>query len=55
VPAGKKSVAYGLTLRAADRTLTDAEADALCSAVKDRLKSKLGAEIRSRPWSRNGT
>src|SRR5262249_10296716 len=29
VPAGKKSVAVGLTLRAADRTLTDTEADAL--------------------------
>jgi phenylalanyl-tRNA synthetase beta chain len=46
VPAGKKSVAYGLTLRASDRTLTDAEADALCAAVKDRLKARLGAEIR---------
>jgi phenylalanyl-tRNA synthetase beta chain len=47
VPEGKKSVAYGLTLRATDRTLTDAEADALCAAVKDRLKGRLGAEIRA--------
>ena len=47
VPHGKKSVAYGLTLRASDRTLTDAEADALCAAVKDRLKARLGAEIRA--------
>jgi phenylalanyl-tRNA synthetase beta chain len=47
VPQGKKSVAYGLTLRATDRTLTDAEADALCAAVKDRLKARLGAEIRA--------
>jgi phenylalanyl-tRNA synthetase beta chain len=47
VPEGKKSVAYGLTLRATDRTLTDAEADALCTAVKDRLKARLGAEIRT--------
>ncbi|MFL5454530.1 MAG: phenylalanine--tRNA ligase subunit beta [Myxococcales bacterium] len=47
VPEGKKSVAYGLTLRATDRTLTDAEADALCTAVKDRLKGRLGAEIRA--------
>ena len=47
VPQGKKSVAYGLTLRASDRTLTDAEADALCAAVKDRLKRRLGAEIRA--------
>jgi phenylalanyl-tRNA synthetase beta chain len=46
VPPGKKSVAYGLILRAPDRTLTDAEADALCTAVKQRLKTRLGAEIR---------
>jgi phenylalanyl-tRNA synthetase beta subunit len=40
-------MAFGLTLRAADRTLTDAEADALTAAVRDRLKEKMGAEIRS--------
>ena len=37
----------GLTLRAHDRTLTDSEADALCNAVKDRLKAALGADIRA--------
>ena len=47
VPAGKKSVAVGLKLRAPDRTLTDSEADALIASVKDRLKASLGAEIRS--------
>lgn len=47
VPEGKKSVAFGLSLRAADRTLTDAEADALCNAIRERLKSALGAEIRA--------
>ena len=47
VPPGKKSVAVGLTLRAGDRTLTDAEADALIASVKDRLKTSLAAEIRS--------
>ena len=46
VPAGKKSIAYSLSLRAPDRTLTDAEADALCEAVKSRLEKELGAEIR---------
>ena len=46
VPEGKKSVAFGLSLRAADRTLTDVEADALCAAIRDRLKSVLDAEIR---------
>ncbi|MCA1826966.1 MAG: phenylalanine--tRNA ligase subunit beta [Myxococcales bacterium] len=47
VPEGRKSVAFGLALRAADRTLTDAEADSLCNAIRERLKSALGAEIRS--------
>ena len=46
VAEGKKSVAYSLTLRAADRTLTDEEADA---AIKRSLKAlaALGVEIRS--------
>ena len=47
VPEGRKSMAFGLSLRAPDRTLTDAEADALCNAIRERLKSALGAEIRS--------
>jgi phenylalanyl-tRNA synthetase beta chain len=47
VPEGRKSMAFGLSLRAADRTLTDAEADALCTRIRDRLKSKAGAEIRA--------
>lgn len=46
VPAGKKSIAYRLSLRAPDRTLTDVEADALCKAVEARLTQELGAEIR---------
>ncbi|MCI8649170.1 MAG: phenylalanine--tRNA ligase subunit beta [Anaerotruncus sp.] len=46
VAKGKKSVAYSLTLRAADRTLTDEEADA---AVKRILKvlAQSGVELRS--------
>ena len=46
VAQGKKSVAYSLTMRAADRTLTDEEADA---AVKRALKAldKVGAQLRS--------
>jgi len=47
VPEGRKSVAFGLSLRAADRTLTDAEADALCGAIRERLKARVGAEIRA--------
>jgi phenylalanyl-tRNA synthetase beta subunit len=39
-------MAFGLSLRAPDRTLTDADADALVAAIKQRLKSAVGAEIR---------
>jgi len=46
VPADKKSIAWSLTLRASDRTLTDAEADQLINAVIARLRERVGAEIR---------
>ncbi len=46
IPAGKKSVAFSLKLRAADHTLTDAEADADVQAVLDALKQELGAVLR---------
>ncbi len=46
VESGKKSVAYNLVLRAADRTLTDEEADAAMKRALKALKS-IGAEIRS--------
>jgi len=45
---GRKSVAFRLTFRAADRTLTDEELDAAMGAVVDQLRSSLGAEIRDR-------
>ncbi len=46
IAAGKKSVAFRLSMRAADRTLTDAEADATVARVLKELGS-LGAELRS--------
>ena len=46
IAAGKKSVAYSLTLRAADRTLTDEEADAAVKRVLKALKP-LDVELRS--------
>lgn len=45
VAPGKKSVAFNLTLRAADRTLTDEEADA---AVKRVLKALAGMDVQLR-------
>ena len=42
----KKSVAFNLTLRADDRSLTAAEADEDVSSILDLLKSELGAVLR---------
>jgi phenylalanyl-tRNA synthetase beta chain len=46
IPAGKKSVAYSLTFRAADRTLTDAEVNALHDQIKRQLLRELPCDIR---------
>ena len=45
IPEGCKSLAYSITYRAKDRTLTDEEVDAIQNRVLDALKS-IGAEIR---------
>ena len=46
VAQGKKSVAFSLTMRAADRTLTDEEADAAIQRALQALAA-LGAQLRS--------
>lgn len=46
IPAGKKSLAFSLTLRADDRTLTDADSDGLIAAVLAALETELGAKLR---------
>lgn len=46
IPAGKKSVAFSLKLRADDRTLTDAEADEDVKNVLALLETELGAVLR---------
>ena len=43
---GKKSTAFSLTLRADDRTLTDADSDSVISAVLKALETELGAKLR---------
>lgn len=43
---GKKSLAFALTLRAADRTLSDAEADDAINRAVTAVRDKLGIEIR---------
>lgn len=46
VPEGKRSLAYHLVYRAADRTLTDAELEPVHNRVREALRA-LGAELRS--------
>jgi len=47
VGAGKRSLAYSLTYRAADRTLTDEEIDAAHEKIVQKLRERFHAELRS--------
>lgn len=47
IPKDKKSLAFSIRFRSADRTLTDAEVDDLRSRIIRRLEENLGAELRS--------
>ncbi len=46
VPAGHRSLAFSVAYRAADRTLTDAEVNAVHASVLARLQTELPAKIR---------
>jgi phenylalanyl-tRNA synthetase beta chain len=46
LPEGKKNLAFAISYRTADRTLTDAEADAAHGRIVKRLAESLGAELR---------
>ena len=46
VPAGRKSMAFSLVLRADDRTLTDTESEAVVTKVLSALAEKLNAVLR---------
>ena len=46
IPMGRKSLAYSLTFRAADRTLTDAEVNEAHERIKRQLQAALKCEIR---------
>jgi len=46
IPEGRKSLAFALEFRAADRTLTDNEVEPVVAAIVDQARSKLGAELR---------
>jgi phenylalanyl-tRNA synthetase beta chain len=47
LPEGTKSLAYSVDFRAADRTLTDEEADGAVGAIVERLSRDVGARLRS--------
>ncbi len=47
IPAGKKSLAYAISYRAADRTLTDEEVNALHTELTAALVRQLGVELRA--------
>jgi len=47
IERGKKALAFTVTYRAGDRTLTGEEADEAMAAVAETLKSQLGAELRA--------
>ena len=47
IPEGKKSLAYKISYRADDRTLTDAEVHALHQTIVQRIGEVFGAELRS--------
>jgi phenylalanyl-tRNA synthetase beta chain len=46
VPAGKKSLAFSMELRADDRTLTDSDSEGVMQKVLDALLEKCGASLR---------
>jgi phenylalanyl-tRNA synthetase beta chain len=47
LPAGRKNLAFSLRFRAADRTLTDEEVNALHAAIVERLGQAFHAELRA--------
>ena len=46
VPEGKKSVAYSITFRAFDRTLTDEEVSSVMEKIINTLSTEFGARLR---------
>jgi len=47
IPDGRKSLAFALEFRAPDRTLMDEEVEPVVGMIVDRLRTELGAELRT--------
>jgi phenylalanyl-tRNA synthetase beta chain len=46
IPEGKKSLAFSITYRSKDRTLTDEEVEKLHSSIVEHILGKTGGELR---------
>jgi len=46
VGPGKKSIAYSVSMRALDRTMSDAEAEPICASIISSIGEKFGATLR---------
>ena len=46
IPEGKKSVAYAISFRAADRNLTNEEINVVFDKITDKLRTGVNAELR---------
>ncbi len=44
---GSKSIAFSVKLRSVEKTLTDKEAEGICSAIVSTVQSKFGAQLRT--------
>jgi phenylalanyl-tRNA synthetase beta chain len=45
--AGRKSIAFSVKLRSAEKTLTDKEVEGICTAIVTTVQSKFGAQLRT--------
>lgn len=44
---GRKSIAFSVKIRSVEKTLTDKDAEGICSAIVSTVQSKFGAQLRS--------
>ena len=47
LPPATKSLGFSVDFRAADRTLTDAEVDEVCSRIAERIEREFGGSLRT--------
>ena len=45
--AGRKSITFGVKLRSSEKTLTEKEAEGVCSSIVSAVEAKFGAHLRT--------